>query len=584
MTAPRLVTRALVSSFLTVALVLGAVFGVLSWRVREQVRQAVADNLAAAQQVFTSVEARRQQDMRASVATLAENPTLKAALDTWLTERATANEQTSAQLLVTVQREVEKIANRIGADVLAVADGDGRIVASGGRLSASWPRGVVIGKPTDANSPSDRAITVGSSRYRLMSVPLQLGEATIGSVDLGTALDAGYARELADLSRGHAAIVSKGAVLATTLGGPAARDLAASGTPDTGSARIASLAGESWAIQPLSQLGDVTFLALASIDAAAAGQTRAALQGLAWVGLGAIGLAVLGSVWLARTLTRPIDQLSHSLSAMTTGDRPREAVAVSGTSRELDQLTLTFNSLLASVASAEAEAEATYLGAVRALAAALDARDPYTAGHSERVAMFAVAMGDELKLDADAKETLRLGALLHDIGKIGVPDEVLRKSSALTPAEFETIKTHPSAGARILRSIPFLAPHIPIVELHHERPDGLGYPYGLKSDEIPLAARIVHVADAFDAMTSARAYRSGRIPVEAIAELRRCVGTDFDGPSVEALVAALPRLVAPAEPLSGSSLDEHWGRSVGTARNRWSRDVDRTSRIVESLR
>ena len=140
-------------------------------------------------------------------------------------------------------------------------------------------------------------------------------------------------------------------------------------------------------------------------------------------------------------------------------------------------------------------------------------------------------------------ETLRLGALLHDIGKIGVPDEVLRKSGALTAAEFEAIKTHPSAGARILRSIPFLAPHIPIVELHHERPDGLGYPYGLRGDDIPLAARIVHVADAFDAMTSARAYRSGRMPVEAIAELRRCVGTDFDGVSVEALIAALPRLV-----------------------------------------
>jgi len=107
---------------------------------------------------------------------------------------------------------------------------------------------------------------------------------------------------------------------------------------------------------------------------------------------------------------------------------------------------------------------------------------------------------------------------------------------------------HPTAGARILKSIPFLAPHIPIVELHHERPDGLGYPYGLRGDDTPLLARIVHVADAFDAMTSARAYRSGRIPVEAIAELRRCIGTDFDGPAVEALIAALPRLVAQAEP------------------------------------
>ena len=112
---------------------------------------------------------------------------------------------------------------------------------------------------------------------------------------------------------------------------------------------------------------------------------------------------------------------------------------------------------------------------------------------------------------------------------------------------------HPSAGARILRSIPFLAPHIPIVELHHERLDGKGYPYGLAGAAIPLAARIVHVADAFDAMTSARAYRAARLPVEAIAELRRCVGTDFDGPAVEALVLAVPRLIGAMAPLDLSA-------------------------------
>jgi putative nucleotidyltransferase with HDIG domain len=366
------------------------------------------------------------------------------------------------------------------------------------------------------------------------------------------------------------------------LTGPAARDLAAY-QPTDSSANTMTLAGQSWAIQRLSQLGDVSFLALASIDAAAAGQTTAALRGLAWVGLGAIALAVLGSVWLARTLTQPIDQLSKSMSAMTTGARRREPLTLSGTSRELDQLTNTFNSLLSSVASAEAEAEATYLGAVRALAAALDARDPYTAGHSERVSTFAVAMGEEMRLDPDARETLRLGALLHDIGKIGVSDEVLRKPSALTPAEYEAIKTHPSAGARILRSIPFLAPHIPIVELHHERPDGLGYPYGLRGDEIPLAARIVHVADAFDAMTSARAYRTGRIAVEAIAELRRRVGTDFDGPSVEALVAALPRLVAPSEPLTAAAIDPHRGSSGSLVRRRRSGGTERADNRVDSL-
>ncbi len=550
MRPPRLVTQALVSSFLTVALVVGVVFAVLSVRVREQVRQSVADNLASAQQVFERVEARRQQDVRAAVSTLAENPTLKAALDTWLTEHGAANERTRAELLETVQRETRKIADRVNADVLAVSASNGRIVASGGRHAASWARGVTIEGRRAGTAATDLAATVGTGTYHVISVPLLLDSATIGSLELGTALDDDYARELADLSRGDAAIIKGNTVMASTLAGPAARDLAAHGAAATATARTLTLADESWAVQPLSQVGDVTFLALQSIDVAAAGQMASAMRSLAWVGLGAIVLAALGSVWLARTLTTPIDQLSQSLSQMTMAGWASAPVPLSGKSRELDQLTFTFNALMASLASAEADAEATYLGAVRALAAALDARDPYTAGHSERVSRFAVAMGEEMKLDSEAIETLRLGGLLHDIGKIGVPDEVLRKPGVLSAAEFEAIKTHPSAGARILNSIPFLAPHIPIVELHHERPDGLGYPYGLRGDEIPLVARIVHVADAFDAMTSARAYRSGRIPVEAIAELRKLIGTDFDGPSVEALIAALPRLVAAGEPVN----------------------------------
>jgi putative nucleotidyltransferase with HDIG domain len=546
MRAPHLVTRALVTSFLTVALVLGAVFGLLSLRVSEQVRASVASNLALAQQVFTLVEARRQQDMRAAVAALAENPTLKAALETWLTERDDATARTSRQLLATLQRETDKIADLMVADVLAVAEENGRVVASSGRLAPAWRRGDrVAGRAPKA--VSDRTQVVGNGTYHVISVPLELEEDTIGSLELGTALDADYARRLADLSRGHAAIVSNNVVLASTLPQATLSDLTRFEDRDY-APRVMILNGESWAVQPLSRLGDVTFLALASIDEAAAAQTSAALQSLAWVALGATVLAALGSIWLARTLTRPIDRLSKSLSMMTAAGRSHRPIPLSGSSRELDQLTFTFNALMASVTTAEADAEATYLGAVRALAAALDARDPYTAGPSERVSRLAVAMGEELKLEDDSLETLRLGALLHDIGKIGVPDEVLRKPGVLSAAEFESIKTHPVAGARILRSIPFLAQHIPIVELHHERPDGLGYPYGLRGDDIPLAARIVHVADAFDAMTSARAYRSGRIPVEAIAELRSCIGTDFDAAAVEALIAALPRLVAAAEP------------------------------------
>jgi putative nucleotidyltransferase with HDIG domain len=549
---PQLVTRALLASFLTVALVLGAVFLVISVDVRDRVRQSVAENLSTAQQIFTRVEARRQQEQRATVSTLAENPTLKAALDTWLSERRGASQPTLDELLSTVQREADKLVDRVSADVLAITDIDGLVVASAGPLASVWPRGSKMGLPADG-SATEQVVTAGGRVFRVASVGLQFQDAAIGALQLGTVLDVSYARELATLSRGQAAIIKGGVVLASTLDPRVAAALQAQPSAATGGARPVELAGESWAVQPLFQIGDAHMLGLASIDAAAARETTAALTSLAWIALGAVSLAILASVWLARTLTRPIDQLSHALTVMA-ADRVSEPLEPSGTSRELDQLTRTFNSLMTARAEAEAAAEATYLGAVRALAAALDARDPYTAGHSERVSALSVAIGHELSLDAEKIETLRLGALLHDVGKIGVPDEILRKPDQLTPTEFDAIKTHPSAGARILRSIPFLAPHIPIVELHHERIDGGGYPYGLRGDAIPEAARIVHVADAFDAMTSARAYRPGRLPIEAITELRECVGTDFDGPAVEALVAALPRLAGAHPPPDPSEI------------------------------
>ncbi len=148
-------------------------------------------------------------------------------------------------------------------------------------------------------------------------------------------------------------------------------------------------------------------------------------------------------------------------------------------------------------------------------------------------------------MPGDACETLRLGALLHDVGKIGINDAVLRKTTPLTSEEFDHIKMHPVLGARILQPLEFLRPHIPVVELHHERPDGRGYPHGLVGDAIPLAARIAHVADAFDAMTSARAYRPALPASHALEELRRHAGSDFDARVVEAMIEVWDARLAP---------------------------------------
>jgi len=303
-----------------------------------------------------------------------------------------------------------------------------------------------------------------------------------------------------------------------------------------------------YAVRLLFQDGGAAVYALDSIGASAREPMKRALISVSLIAIGSFALAAFASVWLARTISRPIGTLSQSLSELTKSRDFDNPVPETGFSLEVDSLTAAFNTMMQSVSAAEAETRNAYVGAIRALALALDARDPYTAGHSERVSAVSVAIGRQMKLSDDDLDTLRLGALLHDIGKIGISDAVLRKPGALTPEEFAVIETHPSVGARILRSVHFLAPHLPIVELHHERPDGQGYPHRLRGDEIPLLARIVHVADAFDAITSARAYRPARGSPDALRELWRCAGSQFDAEVVHALAAAMPAIeLAPHE-------------------------------------
>ena len=178
--------------------------------------------------------------------------------------------------------------------------------------------------------------------------------------------------------------------------------------------------------------------------------------------------------------------------------------------------------------------EVSYHSTLKALVQALETRDSETHGHSERVVTFSLRLGHELGLDRDALRNLELGALLHDIGKIGVPDAILRKPAALTQEEWDKMKLHPQHGQNILRNIPFLENASQLVAQHHEKWDGTGYPFGIRGEDIDLNARIFAVADAFDAMVSDRVYRRGRSYEEAVIELERCAGSQFDPLVVEA--------------------------------------------------
>jgi HD-GYP domain-containing protein (c-di-GMP phosphodiesterase class II) len=176
---------------------------------------------------------------------------------------------------------------------------------------------------------------------------------------------------------------------------------------------------------------------------------------------------------------------------------------------------------------------------VVAMALAIESRDPYTGGHVERVTAYSILLAKHAGLDRSALATLRIGGLLHDIGKIAVPDAILRKPLPLTKEEFEQMKPHPVVGHQIISPIPQLAKAAPIVRWHHERIDGKGYPDGLAGDAIPLLSRVAAIADTYDAMTSDRPYRRGLDMNVAREEIHRCAGTQFD-PALAEIFLSIP--------------------------------------------
>ena len=209
---------------------------------------------------------------------------------------------------------------------------------------------------------------------------------------------------------------------------------------------------------------------------------------------------------------------------------------------EIGQLAETFNHMAGRLDLYDRNMRELFISTIKSLAAAIDAKDPYTRGHSDRVAHFSVAIARELGLDSSAMEQVQISALLHDVGKIGIDDAVLRKPDRLTDEEFALIKRHPSMGANIMAPIKQLKDIIPGMRHHHEAFDGSGYPDGLAGGEIPFVARIIAVADTFDAMTSDRLYQKAMDNDFVIKTLRRLSGTKYDPKLVDAFVAAHAKL------------------------------------------
>ena len=218
------------------------------------------------------------------------------------------------------------------------------------------------------------------------------------------------------------------------------------------------------------------------------------------------------------------------------------ALLVRGASRMLSRQNAKLRARTLRLAEANRLLEQSALDAVESLNATVDAKDPYTAGHSQRVQRIAIALGEELGLEREQLDVLRFAGLFHDIGKIGVPDAILTKPDRLTELEFEIVKRHPEDGARIIGRLHRLDAAVPAVLHHHERWDGNGYPYGLCGNGIPLEAAIVGLADAVDAMTTDRPYSAARSLEDATDEVVRNRGTQFAPAVVDAFVTLVERV------------------------------------------
>jgi putative nucleotidyltransferase with HDIG domain len=548
--APRFVVRVVAIAFATVAGVLAAVSSVLVLETRAVVERGIANDLAAAQRQLAASQRERQREAQLRASLISSSPGVRAVLESYQEERAFGGDDVAGRRLAALQIELDRIAGLLRTDGLAIVGLDGRVVVSAGDYAPRWPPGTsLLPAARDEAFEPDQVLRTGGEVLRTTIAAITAADdLRLGYLVDARRLDTTYAAELAGAARSDIAILVDDRLVASVSAGPSPTELAA--RLKQGSVAQASGAfdvdGERFGYLQVQRAGPAAIYAVASITAARDRATGAAVPRLLAIVIGGLVLCVLASIALARRVAAPIDRVSRDIRALVRAESAQPAAVPGQAIQELDALGADVTSLLHTVHEARAETSAAYLGAIRALVAALDARDPYTAGHSERVSLLSVAIGEAMGLGQDDLDVLRLGALLHDIGKIGISDAILTKPAGLSPEEFEAIKAHAQLGAQILRPIGFLEAHVPIVELHHERPDGTGYPYGLCGDAIPIHARIVHVADAFDAMTTARAYRGARPPSEALGELWRHAGSDFDVSSLQGLAVVVARMDADA--------------------------------------
>jgi HD-GYP domain-containing protein (c-di-GMP phosphodiesterase class II) len=276
--------------------------------------------------------------------------------------------------------------------------------------------------------------------------------------------------------------------------------------------------------------GDL-YVAMDAVAVAEAG--RYARRNILLLSAAALAAGIPLMLLLASAFTSPLRRLAEGINMLPSAGEEMEEIKAPST-EETGELIRRFNRMSRTILEqkrelkdSSREIEESYVATLRLLATVIDARDKYTKGHSARVARFSLALGRRMGLEEAETKDLEISSMFHDVGKIRIPDSILNKEEPLTREEFMEMMQHTRIGAKILEVAPSLHKHMPVALHHHERFDGSGYPDGLKGDMIPVAATIISIADAFDAMTTARPYRPAMTHDEAVAEIKRCKGTQF---------------------------------------------------------
>jgi putative nucleotidyltransferase with HDIG domain len=523
----RFATRAFLWSFLPFAALLGGSFWAVRTAalsaVREALRTSVRDNQA------TLVREREQNETRNTriLRVAAENPGLKAGLQLLATERRARDAARR-----TVEDQLSEICDTMGFDFLAVSGPSGEPLAGVIRRKEGFA-------PLDIESlrlPASGFFPTQSGIFQVTSVAISQAQEHVGTLAVGERFDLASVGMPAVLLRGETVVAM------TTPGANESEVESALQKCSHGAECELRIGGETYMSVPLDNSpvqgpdDGFTLRSLRSLDAAAAPVQavlrRVFLSAALTALVGAIALGAFSSRSIVRPLAAVVTRLRESGK---TGVLPEFPTAEQGV-REIRELTDSFNHAAASIREGQEHLVRAYVEFVSSLASALDARDPYTAGHSLRVSEYSCAIARAMNVEQQEHELIRVGALLHDIGKIGISDAVLQKQERLTPEEEALIRQHPVIGKKILECVQGFEAYLPVVELHHENWDGSGYPRGLKGDQTPRTARIVKVADAYDAMTSDRPYRRGMLHNDAIRILEKHAGTQFDIAAVQAFV------------------------------------------------